>query len=102
MQRYQVELEKLEQIIQKASEAGLSFAEKAGLYGCTFALCQSLRGMVEVRLKDEYPLEKVRKLERHIAAMLEFDSADGHSLSQHHSWALGQFKSLRDTLRERL
>ena len=86
---------KLEELVKLASEANTGF-ENAAVYAATNSI------LVEFKNKepdfDAYVLEKVRNTCWHIKAAVGYDITNGHSKSEHISFAYGELSTLRNLL----
>jgi len=89
--------QKFQDLVDLAKDATTDF-EKAAVFAAAQALASLFDADEEDSSYDPYVLEKVEGVRWHISASLGYDVTNGHSASQHLSWARGDANSLRDQL----
>jgi hypothetical protein len=90
---------KLDELVKLANEASTAF-EKSAVYAATQSILAEFNS--EEPEFDSYTLEKVHNASWSIKAAIDYDITNGHSKSQHISWAYGELSTLRNLLKERL
>ncbi len=90
----------LDQFLNEAQRSDLTFSERSGMYAGLQHVVKDIDDFVKNDgVGDKYyKSEKLHKFAWHVRALLGFDIDNGHSASQHISWALGQMSTLKSLL----
>lgn len=91
----------IDALISISNEAAKArtMADKAALYSAARHPLADLESYTDEHLHGHaYLREKLAGARWHIGAMLGFDITNGHDVSAHHVWALGELQSAADNL----